>query len=142
TGGRPLSTPPGPAVARQAGRPRAAGRRRRRRASRARPRTLRTNREAAGSRCRDHPSPPSHHPAYRSRASSSIDSVAVLSPGELVLSASAGDQSAWDALVDRFAGLVWSITRSYRLGAADAADVSQTCWLRLVEHLSRLSDPE
>jgi RNA polymerase sigma factor (sigma-70 family) len=68
--------------------------------------------------------------------------VAVPSPGELVSLAAAGDQAAWDALVDRFARLVWSIARSYRLGAADAADVSQTCWLRLVEHLDRLSDPE
>src|SRR3954468_13710786 len=60
----------------------------------------------------------------------------------LVDRAAVGDADAWDELVDRFARLVWSIARSYRLGAADAADVSQTCWLRLVEHLDRLSDPE
>src|SRR4051795_2193299 len=61
---------------------------------------------------------------------------------ELVLSAAEGDQAAWDALVDRFAGLVWSIARAHRLSAADAADVSQTTWLRLVEHLGRIRDPE
>ena len=60
----------------------------------------------------------------------------------LVLAAAAGDQHAWDELVDRYAGLVWSIARGYRLGFADAADVSQTTWLRLVEHLDRLRDPE
>src|SRR3954468_5004445 len=61
---------------------------------------------------------------------------------ELVHAAADGDQEAWDALVDRFAGLVWSIARAHRLSAADAADVSQTTWLRLVEHLGRIRDPE
>ncbi len=60
----------------------------------------------------------------------------------LVRAAAGGDQAAWDALVKRFSGLVWSIARSHRLGAADAADVSQTAWLRLVENLDRLRDPE
>ena len=64
------------------------------------------------------------------------------SPADLVAAAARGDQGAWDALVDRFAGLVWSVARAHRLSAADAADVSQTTWLRLVEHLDRLRDPE
>jgi RNA polymerase sigma factor (sigma-70 family) len=53
-----------------------------------------------------------------------------------------GDQAAWDALVARFNGLVWSIARGYRLDAADAHDVVQMTWLRLVENLNRISDPE
>jgi len=61
---------------------------------------------------------------------------------QLVHAAGDGDQDAWDALVDRFAGLVWSIARAHRLSAADAADVSQTTWLRLVEPLGRIRDPE
>src|SRR4051794_41433199 len=61
---------------------------------------------------------------------------------QLVHAAADGDQEAWDALVDRFAGLVWSIARAHRLSATDAADVSQTTWLRLVEHLGRIRDPE
>jgi RNA polymerase sigma factor (sigma-70 family) len=61
---------------------------------------------------------------------------------DLVRRAGAGDGSAWNALVDRFAGLVWSITQRHRLGAADAADVSQTTWLRLVENLDRIESPE
>jgi RNA polymerase sigma factor (sigma-70 family) len=60
----------------------------------------------------------------------------------LVLAAAAGDQRAWDELVDRFSGLVWAIARAHRLAPADAADVSQTTWLRLVEHLHRLRDPD
>lgn len=59
----------------------------------------------------------------------------------LVRAAADGDAVAWDELVDRFGGLVWSITRAYRLNPADAADVSQTAWLRLVEHLDRLREP-
>lgn len=56
--------------------------------------------------------------------------------------AAGGDQAAWDALVQRFSGLVWSIARAHRLGAADAADVSQTAWLRLVENLGRIREPD
>ncbi|MGZ4614533.1 MAG: RNA polymerase sigma factor [Actinomycetes bacterium] len=61
--------------------------------------------------------------------------------GELVRAATAGDQSSWDELVDRFTGLVWHVARGHRLGEADAADVVQTVWLRLVESLPRLREP-
>jgi len=44
--------------------------------------------------------------------------------------------------VDRFAGLVWATARAHRLSRADAADVAQTTWLRLVENLDRIKDPE
>jgi RNA polymerase sigma factor (sigma-70 family) len=59
----------------------------------------------------------------------------------LVTRARKGDQQAWDALVDRYAPLVWSICRRYGLGDADAKDVSQNVWLRLVDHLGSLRDP-
>jgi RNA polymerase sigma factor (sigma-70 family) len=61
---------------------------------------------------------------------------------ELVRAAAAGDQRAWEGLIGRFGGLVWSVARAHGLSRADAADVSQTAWLRLVEHLDRLRDPE
>jgi RNA polymerase sigma factor (sigma-70 family) len=61
---------------------------------------------------------------------------------ELVRAASKGDQRAWEGLIGRFGGLVWSVARAHGLSRADAADVSQTAWLRLVEHLHRLRDPE
>ena len=60
----------------------------------------------------------------------------------LVERAAAGDQHAFNDLVERFAPLVWRIARSYRLSAADAGDVSQTTWLRLVEALERIREPE
>lgn len=59
----------------------------------------------------------------------------------LVRDAADGDQASWDEIVARHSRLVWSITRRYRLGRADAADVFQTAWLRLVEHIDELSDP-
>jgi RNA polymerase sigma factor (sigma-70 family) len=59
-----------------------------------------------------------------------------------VRAASRGDAGAWSALVDRFAPLVWSIARSYRLSQHDAADVSQTTWLRLAEHIHHVRQPE
>ena len=43
---------------------------------------------------------------------------------ELVIRAKYGDKQAWDALVERYAPLVWSICRRYRLGNADAEDVN------------------
>jgi RNA polymerase sigma factor (sigma-70 family) len=61
---------------------------------------------------------------------------------DLVRRAAGGDHVAYDVLVDRFAGLVWKVARSHRLSQADAADVSQTVWLRLVEQLGRIREPE
>jgi RNA polymerase sigma factor (sigma-70 family) len=60
----------------------------------------------------------------------------------LVEAAAGGDQQAWNALVDKFAPTVWAIARGHRLNAADAGDVCQTTWLRLVEHLGRLQQPD
>lgn len=61
--------------------------------------------------------------------------------GALVAAAAAGDRTAWDAIVAEYAGLVWAVARSLRLSAADAADVCQVTWLRLVENLHRIRDP-
>jgi RNA polymerase sigma factor (sigma-70 family) len=52
-----------------------------------------------------------------------------------------GDSAAWSALVDAYAGLVWGIARNHRLSQGDAADVSQTTWLRLIENVDRIEDP-
>jgi RNA polymerase sigma factor (sigma-70 family) len=60
----------------------------------------------------------------------------------LISAASGGNQAAWGEIVDRFTGLVWATARAHRLSATDAADVAQTTWLRLVENLDRIHDPE
>ncbi len=59
----------------------------------------------------------------------------------MVTRAKAGDQSAWDELVERYAPLVWSICRRHRLGGPEADDVGQSVWLRLVEQLGALREP-
>ena len=60
---------------------------------------------------------------------------------ELVSKAVGGDQAAWNEIVQRFGGRVWAICRAYRLSEADAADVFQQTWLRVLENLDSLRDP-
>jgi len=60
---------------------------------------------------------------------------------DLVARAKNGDKQAWDALVERYAPLIWSICRRYRLGRADAEDVGQIVWLHLVDQLDGLREP-
>lgn len=60
---------------------------------------------------------------------------------DLVTRARDGDQASWNALVDRYLPLVNAVIRRYRLSSADADDVNQTVWLRLVEHLGDLREP-
>jgi RNA polymerase sigma factor (sigma-70 family) len=60
----------------------------------------------------------------------------------LVRAAADGDERAWAGLIDRYAPLVVAVTRRFSLSRADAADVNQTVWLRLVEHLGRIREPE
>lgn len=60
---------------------------------------------------------------------------------DLVSRARAGDKDAWDRIVARYAPLVWSVCRRYRLDGADADDVGANTWLRLVEHLRTLREP-
>src|SRR5256885_12257173 len=60
---------------------------------------------------------------------------------DLVARARNGDSEAWDALVERYAPLIWSICRKHRLGRTDADDVAQSVWLRLVDPLDRGRDP-
>ncbi len=61
---------------------------------------------------------------------------------DLLTRAGRGEQAAWDVLVDRYTNLLWSVGRAHRLDTADAGDVVQSTWLRLVENLDRIEDPE
>jgi RNA polymerase sigma factor (sigma-70 family) len=60
----------------------------------------------------------------------------------LVRLAASGDKQAWECLVDQYSKLIWSITAEYRLLESDAADVAQTTWLRLLEHIDRIQYPD
>lgn len=60
---------------------------------------------------------------------------------ELVRAAAAGDRAAWHTLVDRYVALLWAIALRHGLNDSDAADVVQTTWLRLLEHIDTVRDP-
>jgi RNA polymerase sigma factor (sigma-70 family) len=68
--------------------------------------------------------------------------IEALTHGELLTLAGNGDQKAWDTLVDRFGQMVWSVARGFRLDDASAKDVSQTVWLKLIENIDSINDPE
>jgi RNA polymerase sigma factor (sigma-70 family) len=66
-----------------------------------------------------------------------VDDVALL-----IDQAVAGDQAAWTRIIERYAGRVWAICRVYRLSPADAADVFQQTWLRVLENLRSVREPD
>jgi RNA polymerase sigma factor (sigma-70 family) len=61
---------------------------------------------------------------------------------ELVDAAGAGDQRAWGEIVERYGGMVRAVVASFRLAEADAADAVQNTWLRAVERLHTVREPE
>ena len=78
------------------------------------------------------------NPALTQQASRRRDDPVVTG---LVTRARNGERQAWDALVERYAPLIWSICRRHRLEAADAADAAQNVWLKLVDQLDKIRDP-
>ena len=60
----------------------------------------------------------------------------------LVLRYRAGDQAAWASLVQRYQRVVYAIARHAGLDETLAADVFQTVFMRLVQHLPRIAEPE
>jgi RNA polymerase sigma factor (sigma-70 family) len=53
-----------------------------------------------------------------------------------------GDMRAWDRLVDQYGRLIWSIPVRFKLEESDAADVVQTTWMRFIEHIDRIEQPD
>ena len=60
----------------------------------------------------------------------------------LVVAATGGEPQAWRELVGRYAPLLVSVIRRFRLTPSETEDVAQTVWLRLVEHLGSLQEPQ
>jgi RNA polymerase sigma factor (sigma-70 family) len=79
----------------------------------------------------------SYKPARKDAGQPGNNSVVI----DLVACARGGDIQAWDTLVKRYTPLIESICRRYRLGRADADDVGQSVWLRLVNHLDKIRQP-
>lgn len=49
-----------------------------------------------------------------------------------------GDEDAWNKLVDRYKGLIYSVPVKYRFSPEDAADIFQSVCVELFTHLARL----
>lgn len=62
--------------------------------------------------------------------------------GQLVRRAASGERAAWESIVERYEGLLWGVARSHRLDTATASDVVQTTWLKLLEHVDGLRNPD
>ena len=58
----------------------------------------------------------------------------------LMTRAANGDKQAREALVERYAPLIWSICRRYQLSGADAADIGQAIWLQFMDQLGKVRD--
>jgi RNA polymerase sigma factor (sigma-70 family) len=62
--------------------------------------------------------------------------------GELLDRAGAKDWAAWDELVKRFGHLVLHTASAIGLRRTEAADAAQLTWLRLLEHIREIREPE
>jgi len=72
----------------------------------------------------------------------STDSVLSEDDGQLLGRALSGDQSAWDALVNRYNNMLWRVARGRGLVPAAAEDAVQTTWVRLLEHADKIRNPQ
>lgn len=63
-----------------------------------------------------------------------------LSDDALIQRCRAGEAAAWSTLVRRYQRLIYTVPRRAGLDDGAAADVFQTCFQRLFEHLDRLDD--
>ncbi|MET0234324.1 MAG: sigma-70 family RNA polymerase sigma factor [Kibdelosporangium sp.] len=62
--------------------------------------------------------------------------------GDVLGLARGGDERAWRELVSVHGPRIWAVARAHRLNDADAADVFQTTWLNLAEHLAAIRNSE
>jgi RNA polymerase sigma factor (sigma-70 family) len=60
---------------------------------------------------------------------------------DLVARAGNGEKRAWDALVERYSPLIWSICLGHRLADADADAVGLRVWRQLAYRLDEVPDP-
>jgi RNA polymerase sigma factor (sigma-70 family) len=58
----------------------------------------------------------------------------------LLSAARAGREDALGQIVDELSPLLWQLARSAGLGQAEAEDVLQTVWMRLITHLDGIHD--
>lgn len=66
--------------------------------------------------------------------------LAAPSDAELLERCRAGEAKAWDALVDRYERLIFAVAARNGLSPDDAADVTQTTFVALIDALDRIED--
>lgn len=59
---------------------------------------------------------------------------------DLIIACRRGDERAWETLITRYERLVFSIARHHGLSTDDAADVTQTVFIILLQSIDRLPD--
>jgi RNA polymerase sigma factor (sigma-70 family) len=64
------------------------------------------------------------------------------STADLLRAADGGQPFAWEELTRRYGRLVRSTVASFRLQEADAEDAVQNTWLRVLERMDTIRDPE
>ena len=60
---------------------------------------------------------------------------------DLVKACLNGSEDAWDALIEKYRNLVYSVPMKYRMTPEDAADIFQAVWTDLFTELPRLRSP-
>lgn len=88
------------------------------------------------------PTTPTHAPGRRAHLADPPGAAAPVSDQELLRRCRARDADAWDLLVDRYERLVYSVARRNGLGAEDAADVTQSTFVTLIDSLDRIRDED
>jgi RNA polymerase sigma factor (sigma-70 family) len=88
--------------------------------------------------------PPREESAIEEEVDASVEAMGLyvdLSDGQLVARCRAGDEEAWNELVDRFSRYVYAIAvQAFKLPEHDAEDVFQEVFTRAYEHLHKLRD--
>jgi DNA-directed RNA polymerase specialized sigma24 family protein len=85
------------------------------------------------------PTVPTYAPPDAARP---IDSPPGQPLGDLLRRAGQHDSAAWDELVSRHEPLVLRTARAAGLQPSDAADAAQLTWLRLLEHIGQIRQPD
>jgi RNA polymerase sigma factor (sigma-70 family) len=80
---------------------------------------------------------PAEHPSDHS-----TDQPADGSVTDLVAAAAGGDRGAWTEIMARYGAMVRAVAGGFRLQEADAADAVQNTWVRALERVHTVREPE
>jgi RNA polymerase sigma factor (sigma-70 family) len=71
-----------------------------------------------------------------------LDTATGASDAELLASCRAGDEAAWETLVQRYQRLVYSIPRRSGMNEDQAGEIFQRTFVKLLENLERIAQPD